>query len=96
MFVVAVQFTVHSSHLGTFLPLMQENAARSLADEPMCRQFDICHDLDDRSQIFLYEVYDDEAAFQHHLTTAHFTAFDAATGHMIAAKHIKNFERLVP
>ncbi len=96
MFVISVQFELKAAHIDAFLPLMQENAATSLAREPGCRQFDVCQNSAAPDQIFLYEVYDSEAAFQAHLASAHFKAFDAATGHMIASKKVQSYERLVP
>ena len=42
----------------------------------------------DGDEVFLYEIYDDEAAFQAHLHSAHFKAFAAATKEMITARRI--------
>jgi quinol monooxygenase YgiN len=43
-----------------------------------CRQFDVCESADG-SQIFLYEIYDSEAAFKAHLATDHFVRFNELT-----------------
>lgn len=96
MFVISVQFELKAAHVEAFLPLMRENAALSVAKEPGCTQFDICQDPAAPERVFLYEVYDSEAAFQAHLASPHFKAFDAATGHMIASKIVQSYERLVP
>ena len=39
------------------------NARASVEHEPGCSQFDVCVDPKDKSRIFLYEIYDDRAAF---------------------------------
>ncbi len=92
MYVVTVTFRIHPGQMDGFLPLMQANAATSRAQEPGCHQFDICRDGD---EIFLYEVYDDRAAFDAHLQSAHFKEFDAAVADMIAEKNVKLFAEVI-
>lgn len=94
MYVITVEFEIEPSHLSTFLPLMSQNAAASVRDEPGCRQFDVCQDPEHPNQIFLYEVYDDRAAFDAHLTMPHFTSFDDATADMIRSKTVRALTRL--
>ena len=94
MYVIIVRFTLKDGSMDAFLPLMQTNAAQSVAQEPGCHQFDVCRDPDDPLVVFLYEVYDDAAAFQQHMASPHFKAFDAATGPMIATKDVQSYERL--
>ncbi len=72
-----------------FLRLLTENVAASLRDEPGCYQFDICIDRADTSKLFLYEVYEDDAAFAAHLASPHYTAFDAQTADMILRKDVR-------
>lgn len=48
------------------------DAQGSVRDEPACFRFDINQDEDIDTRFYLYEVYEDEGAFQHHLTTPHF------------------------
>ena len=54
---------------------MLANAKVSRETEPGCRQFDVCVEAD-TGRTFLYELYDDRAAFEAHLASAHFKAFD--------------------
>lgn len=95
MFAVTVLFRLHEGKLSSFEPLMEENARRSLADEPGCRRFDVCSDTARPSEIFLYELYDDEAAFQAHLKTPHFLNFDDQIAGMVADKTILTFDKVV-
>jgi quinol monooxygenase YgiN len=46
--------------------------------------------------LFLYEVYVDRAAFDEHLQTPHFAAFEAATAGWTLRKTVHAFERIDP
>lgn len=96
MFAVCVEFQVKPEQLDAFLPLMRENAAASVRDEPGCHQFDVVQSSDDPALILLYELYSDAAAFDAHRETPHFRRFDAAIGNMIAAKKVHTGPRLHP
>jgi autoinducer 2-degrading protein len=74
-----------------FMSLMAENAAASLRNEPGCRQFDVCIDVTNENRLFLYEVYDDDAAFTAHLASPHYKAFEAQTASMILRKDVQRF-----
>jgi len=92
MFAVTVFFTIKPDHMARFLPLMRQNAATSLQEEPGCQQFDICTDPSVPDTVFLYELYDDCAAFDQHLASGHFKRFDASVADMIINKRIQLFE----
>lgn len=94
MFAVTVQFQIRDGMIDDFLPLMLENAKASLEDEPGCRQFDVCTDPDRPGDVFLYEIYDDAAAFQEHLRTSHFLAFDAQVSTMISSKSVATYSKV--
>lgn len=96
MYVITVELEIDATKLDAFLPLMAQNAAASVRDEPGCLQFDVCQDQDKPNQIFLYEVYDDRAAFDAHLATPHFIAFDEATASMIISKTVRALALLRP
>ena len=93
MFVVTVDFEVHPLRLADFMPLMIENARTSRDEEPGCRQFDVCTDAANPGAIFLYEVYDDRAAFDAHLESEHFKRFDAAVADMVTSRTLRMLER---
>ena len=96
MFVVAVEFTIDRAQWADFLPLMLENARRSREGEPGCRQFDVCADEARPGIVFLYELYDDRAAFDAHLASPHFKAFAAATQAMITGRRVTTWRRAAP
>jgi quinol monooxygenase YgiN len=96
MYVVVVDFTVLPAHVAAFRAAMVDNARASREREPGCRQFDVCADSADPARVFLYEVYDDRAAFDAHLASPHFRAFDAMVASWIGAKAVRALERVDP
>ena len=96
MYVITVLFSIHPAHSPAFLQAITNNAKTSLADEPGCRQFDVCTSSSNPNDVFLNEVYDSKAAFDVHLASKHFTEFNALTSAWVADKIISAFERLHP
>jgi quinol monooxygenase YgiN len=98
MYVVTVKFQVKPEHVESFRPAILSNAASSLADEPGCFVFDVCESgaPESAGEFFLFEVYKDEAAFQHHRTTPHFAKFDAASAPWIADKKFVPYQLVSP
>lgn len=93
-YVVAVELDIQPESWELFKPLMLENARASVRDEKGCSQFDVCAPPDGAARVFLYEIYDDEAAFKTHLETPHFKSFAAATNDMIASRKVTVYRRL--
>jgi autoinducer 2-degrading protein len=94
VYVIVVDFNIKLERLAEFMPLMLENARASRETEPGCRVFDVCVDPKKKTSVFLYEIYDDRAAFDAHLATAHFKRFDAAVAPMIATKAVRTLQKL--
>ncbi len=96
MYVVTVEFKVRPEFLLLFLPAMIANARASADTEAGCRQFDVCTDPLDAARIFLYELYDDRAAFEAHLATAHYKDFDLQTTPWVLSKAARTMQRAYP
>ncbi|PVB60561.1 putative quinol monooxygenase [Labrenzia sp. 011] len=94
MFAVTVVFEIHDGQFETFMPLMVANAQASVKQEPGCSRFDVCTDPDRPGEVFLYELYDDEAAFKAHLETPHFAEFDRIGSPMIANKTLRTYAQV--
>ncbi len=94
-FAVCVTLTVYPGQMPAFMELMRSNAEKALRDEPGCLRFDVAQDDARPDEVFLYELYKDAAAFQAHLATPHFLAFDAAAGPMIAQKDIRTYTKVI-
>ena len=95
MFAVCVTFQLKAGTAAEFLPLMLENARTSQQTEDGCHQFDVATDEQRPDAVFLYELYTDRAAFDVHLASTHFLAFDAATRGMIAEKSVTTWAKVV-
>ena len=93
--VVTVHFRAKPEHRAAFRAAMVANATASRETEPGCRQFDVC-ETDDGETIFLYEIYDDEAAFRAHLATDHYLRFNETTAPWVADKRVVTLRRLDP
>ena len=96
MYVITVLFSIKPEHSSEFLQAMVANARTSVADEPGCRQFDVCVSDRNSNDVFLYEVYDSNAAFDAHLASAHFRQFSESTAASVTGKDIQAFERSYP
>lgn len=96
MLAVVVEFRIKPGHVPGFHRAILENARQSLQDEAGCRQFDVCCDPAHPALFYLYELYDDEAAFQLHLQSAHFLKMDAATATWVEARTIRKLQRVQP
>ena len=68
--------------------LLIENASASLRGEPGCRRFDVVEIRGEGAPFYLYEVYDDEAAFELHLGTDHYKDFSIAAEQLFDAKTV--------
>ena len=96
MYAVIVDFKTKAEHATAFRDAIVANARASVADEPGCSQFDVCVDPQDGTRIFLYEIYDDLAAFEAHMRTPHYAVFDKLSAPLVEAKTVRKFSRICP
>ena len=94
MLAVCVDFEVDPASLDAFLTIMQKNAADSLANEVGCHQFDITPDLQNPTKIFLYELYEDAAAFDLHKKSSHYLEFNQLVSEMVTAKSVRLLQKI--
>ena len=75
MFVITVVFQVKKESIEDFRKAVMQQARNSLEKEEACHRFDVCFS-DARSDCgFLFEVNEDQAAFDKHRETEHFRNF---------------------
>ena len=87
-YVNAVDLDIVPTELEKYLAAIKENGAATVK-EPGCRQFDILMLASNPNHVFLYEVYDNEAAYQAHRATDHFKKYAATTGNMVAQRNAR-------
>ncbi|WP_136656779.1 putative quinol monooxygenase [Nitratireductor sp. XY-223] len=91
MFAVTVTFRIKPEHWQPFLSAVQTNAEASRDGEEGCRRFDVCTDADRPGEVFLYELYDDEAAFEIHHGTEHYAVFSEAVADLVEDKAVVTY-----
>jgi (4S)-4-hydroxy-5-phosphonooxypentane-2,3-dione isomerase len=96
MYVITVALEIRNEHVSAFREAINENATVSLANEPECHQFDVCVDDASPSNVFLYELYTDRAAFDHHLASDHFQRFNQLVSPWLLSKQVRAYERAFP
>ena len=75
MLAIFVTINIQEEYVEQFKSASLGDAEGSVRDEAECYRFDINQDEEIPTRFYLYEVYQDETAFQHHLTTPHFVAW---------------------
>ena len=87
-FVIIVDFRLKSGAKARFRRMIDDNARASVRDEPGCRRFDVVEPEGEPGRILLYEIYDDETAFDAHRRAPHYLAFDAESAPLVEEKHV--------
>jgi quinol monooxygenase YgiN len=83
-----VEFRLRPGAADRFHRLIGENARASVRDEPGCRQFDVVVPEGQPDSVFLYEIYDSREAFDAHMKTPHYAAFDRESGACVSGKKV--------
>ena len=94
-FVLVVNIRIKPENVDKWMPMALENC-REARKEPGCRQFDVLFDPKDRTRVMLYEVYDDEKAFEAHQQTKHFQKYLAEAVPLLASRERNVFSRAEP
>ena len=81
--VIHVELTLHPDHRDAYIARALQHKENVEANEPACQRFEISVEEDNRNVVRLYEVYDDEAAVQHHMQTPYMLAYREDTTPMI-------------
>jgi autoinducer 2-degrading protein len=84
-FVLQVDIRIKPENVDAFMRKLAQNAADA-RKETGCRQFDVSVDPKDPAHVLLYEVYDDEKAFEAHQQTAHFKRYVAEAVPLLASR----------
>jgi (4S)-4-hydroxy-5-phosphonooxypentane-2,3-dione isomerase len=88
VYVNAVDLVIIPSEMPKFVEAIKENAAASVK-EPGCREFNVLVLANRPNHVFLFEVYDNEAALAAHRETPHFKKFFATAGSLVADRNVR-------
>jgi (4S)-4-hydroxy-5-phosphonooxypentane-2,3-dione isomerase len=91
-FVLTVAIRIKPEHVDVWIEKALDNA-REARKEPGCRHFDVLVDPKDRTRVMLYEIYDDERAFEAHQQTAHFKKYLAEAVPLLASRERQVWRR---
>ena len=82
-FILAVDLQIKPENVEKFMAGLLANA-KEARKEPGCRQFEALIDTSDPTKVMLFEVYDDEKAFEAHQQTPHFKKYMAEAVPLLA------------
>jgi quinol monooxygenase YgiN len=86
--VLHVELTLHAEHRDAYLTRALQHRVNVRANEPACQRFEISVEEDNPNLVRLYEVYDDQAAVEHHMQTPYMIAYREETAPMIADRKL--------
>ncbi|HZO03061.1 MAG TPA: putative quinol monooxygenase [Burkholderiales bacterium] len=91
-FVLVVNIRIKPENVDSFMQALKVNA-REARKEPGCRQFEVLVDPKENTKVMLFEVYDDEKAFEAHQATPHFKKYLAEAVPMLASRERQVFTK---
>lgn len=72
MYVIIAPIQIREGAREQTLEALIPNARAAVETEPGCLRFDVIQDAGDPNRVWVYEIYVDEAAFNHHIQTDHY------------------------
>ena len=81
--VLFVELEIVAGRRDDFVARARQHRDNVLKNEPDCQRFDISVPDDTENVVRLYEVYADQAAFDHHMGTPYMAEYRADTGDMV-------------
>lgn len=86
--VLFVELKTAPGQRDNFLARARQHRDNVLKNEPACQRFDVSVPEDSDDAVRLYEVYDDDAAFDHHMNTPYMKQYREDTGDWIADRKL--------
>ena len=86
--VLLVELEIAEGKWDAFVARVRQHRELVLKNEPGCRRFDIMVPDGTEGVVRLHEVYDDQAAVDHHMQTGYMAAFREDTASMVADREI--------
>ena len=83
--VLQVNIKVKPENLDSFMKQVLENA-RAARGEPGCKQFEVLVDPEDKTKVMLFEVYENQKAFETHQAGDAFKTYMANAVPLLASR----------
>ena len=93
-FVLVVNIKIKPENVERWMKMALENA-REARKEPGCRQFEVLVDPKEKTRVLLFEIYDDEKAFEAHQQTPHFKRYLAEAVPLLASRERQVYTKAV-
>jgi quinol monooxygenase YgiN len=90
--VLQVNIRIKPENVDAFMSKVIENG-RAARSEPGCRQFEVLVDPEDRTKVMLFEVYDDQKAFEAHQAGAAFKKYIDTAVPLLASRERQFWKR---
>ena len=91
-FVLVVNIRIKPENVERWMKMALENA-REARKEPGCRQFEVLVDPKDKTKVLLFEIYNDDKAFEAHQATLHFKKYLAEAVPLLASRERQVFTK---
>jgi len=91
-FVLVVNIRIKPENVDRWMKMALDNA-REARKEPGCRQFEVLVDPKDKAKVMLFEIYNDEKAFEAHQQTPHFKKYLAEAVPLLASRERQVFTK---
>jgi autoinducer 2-degrading protein len=88
LYVNAVDIDVVPGKIEDYLTAIKEVGAASIKSEPGCSEFDITVSQKDPNHLFIFEVYENAAAFDAHLKSDHYKKYAATAKDVVAKREV--------
>ncbi len=96
MFVATITIEVDSENQSMFHNAVMKQAEITLEREVGCLQFEVSFHPSRKSICFMYQVYETQSAYDHHLLSDHHLTFDQITAPWVASRKVEVWEREEP
>jgi len=89
MLVVTILYDIEDDSVGLFRAAITKQAEVTRQREIGCRRYDVSFDQKIRNRCFVYAVFADAGAYNHHIVTDHYTTFGEITLPWIVSETIE-------
>jgi (4S)-4-hydroxy-5-phosphonooxypentane-2,3-dione isomerase len=95
LYINAVNIDVVPGQVENYLAAIKEVGAAAIKTEPGCSEFNITVSQKDPNHLFIFEVYDNAAAFDAHLKSDHYKKYAAAAKDIVAKREVHPLSSVV-
>ena len=88
LYINAVNIDVVPGQIENYLAAIKEVGAAAIKTEPGCSEFNITVSQKDPNHLFIFEVYENAAAFDAHLKSDHYKKYAATAKDVVTKREV--------